>query len=115
VYEPSADTGKLWLVAVPLNTAVTSDPSELVQVFSWRPLGTAVGAAIEPVSLEDPYTLISLMLHQKPDAAVQTMRMYRAVWAGSVTDIFPMLPLSFAIAPPQSAPSSETYIWYLVT
>lgn len=55
------------------------------------------------------------MLHQKPDAATHTMRMYRAVRVGNVTAIFPMFPLPFATAPPQSAPSSETYIWYLVT
>ncbi|MGX1480445.1 UNVERIFIED_CONTAM: hypothetical protein RKD50_009253 [Streptomyces canus] len=72
VYEPSADTGKPRLPAVPLNTAVTCVPSGLVHVFSWRPLGTAVGAAIEPVPLEDPYTLISAMLHQKPDAATHS-------------------------------------------
>jgi hypothetical protein len=98
-----------------VNTAVTCVPSGLVQVFNWRPLGTAVGAAIEAVPLEDPYTLISAMPHQKPDAATQTMRMYRAFWSGNATAVFPMFPLPFATALPQSTPSSETYIWYLVT
>lgn len=108
VYEPSVDILKLLLSVVPLNTAVTCSPSLLVQFFNWRPLDTAAGAVIEPVPRADPYTSMSPMDHQKPEAAVLTTRMCCAVRVGNVTAILPMPPLPLAIALPQSAPSSET-------